>query len=286
MKTILLPVDNDLTAGSTIDTAAQLALAFGSYVEGFHLSLEAPLIAPADPFTGAMIAAPLDPHVQEERRDASRALFTERLAARGLASAGNDAESRETASFGWYESEDATGRDFLAAYARVFDITVLTRPESVGDGPRMSELETALFESGRPALLVPKEGCDKLGENILIAWNGTPEAARTVAFAKPLLRRARHVAVVTLSGSTPAEPSGAQLVRYLRLNGIPSEAHEVNVESDAGARGAAFLAEAQRLGSDLVIKGAYTQSRLRQMIFGGATRHIVTEATLPVFMAH
>jgi len=286
MKTILLPVDNDLTAGSTIDTAAQLALAFGSYVEGFHLSLEAPLIAPADPFTGAMIATPLDPHVQEERRDASRALFTERLAARGLASAGNDAESRETASFGWYESEDATGRDFLAAYARVFDITVLTRPESVGDGPRMSELETALFESGRPALLVPKEGCDKLGENILIAWNGTPEAARTVAFAKPLLRRAGHVAVVTLKGSTLAEPSGDQLVRYLRRNGISSEAHQVDAGGDHNGKGAAFLTEARRLGGDLVARLGEAARLREQMIFGGATRSIITEATVPVLLAH
>jgi nucleotide-binding universal stress UspA family protein len=176
-----------------------------------------------------------------------------------------------------------TGRDFLASYARVFDVTVVGRPESVSDGPRMGALEAALFESGRPVLLAPPNGHRTLGENILIAWNGTPEAARTVAFAKPLLRRARHVCVVTLEGGQQPEPSGEHLARYLQLNGISCEARSVDA---APERGAAFLAEAQRLGSDLVVKGAYTQSRLRQMIFGGATRHVVTEATVPVLLAH
>src|SRR3546814_18869481 len=84
----------------------------------------------------------------------------------------------------------------------------------------MGALEAALFESGRPVLLAPPGGATKIGENILIAWNGTPEAARTVAFAKPLLRRARHVTVVTVAGTQVSEPSGGHLVRYLRLNGL------------------------------------------------------------------
>jgi len=282
MKTILLPVEDHLAAGSTIDTAAQLALRFHGHVEGFHLSADPPILATADAFSGTMIAATPDPRAREERLRACRALFEERLSARGLV----HGDRGEGATFAWYDSDNATGREFLAVYARVFDITVLTRPESVADGLRMSELETALFETGRPVLLAPPGGAAKLGENILIAWNGTPEAARTVAFAKPLLRRAGRVAVVTLTGRQPAEPSGELMVRYLRYNGIPSEGYEVDAGPDPNARGAAFLAEATRLGSDLVIKGAYTQSRLRQMIFGGATRTIVTEATVPVLLAH
>ncbi|GAB4354433.1 MAG: universal stress protein [Kiloniellaceae bacterium] len=284
MKTILLPVNDDLTAGSTLDAAAQLALAFESYVEGLHLTAGPPLLAPADPFTGAMISPPPDPRPLEERRHASRALFEQRLAARGLTPAG--AEGEQGACFAWRDGGAAMEHDFLGVYARVFDITVLTRPESVSDAAHMDMLETALFESGRPALLVPPTHSGALGENILIAWNGTPEAARTVAFAKPLLQRARRVAVVTLAGSAPEQPDGAQLVHYLRRNGIASEAHEVDAGGDANARGTAFLAAAERLGSDLVIKGAYTQSRLRQMIFGGATRTIVTEAKVPVLLAH
>src|SRR3546814_1501971 len=140
----------------------------------------------------------------------------------------------------------------------------------------MGALEAALFESGRPVVLAPPGGGTKIGENRRTAWSGTPEAAATVAFARPLLGRGGHVTVVTVAGTQVSEPSGEHLVRYLRLNGISGEARHVE---PAGERGAAFLAEAARIGSDLIVKGAYTQSRLRQMIFGGATRHIVTEAT-------
>ena len=280
MKTILLPVEEHPSIEPTIDAAIRLALAFESYVEGFALTPDPPLLVSADAFSGAMITTDPDPRSQEERARNCRALLENRVAARGLSRYHDGVQG---ASFGWFDSPGVTGRDFLASYARVFDVTVVGRPESVSDGPRMGALEAALFESGRPVLLAPPSGVRKLGENILIAWNGTPEAARTVAFAKPLLLRARHVAVVTVAGGQTSEPSGERLAHYLRLNGISCEAHDVEPDAE---RGAAFLAAAARLGSDLVIKGAYTQSRLRQMIFGGATRHIVTEATVPVLLAH
>src|SRR3546814_5198539 len=91
-------------------------------------------------------------------------------------------------------------RQFLVNYDGFFDLTVVSRPQSASDRPRMATLEAALFESGRPVLLAPPTPLGTLGENILIAWNGTPEAARTVAFALPLLRPARQVTVVTLEG--------------------------------------------------------------------------------------
>src|SRR3546814_1995597 len=81
----------------------------------------------------------------------------------------------------------------------------------------MGALEAALFESGRPVLLAPPGGATKIGENILIAWNGTPEAARTVAFAKPLLRRARHVTVVTVAG-TRSEEHTSELQSLMRIS--------------------------------------------------------------------
>jgi nucleotide-binding universal stress UspA family protein len=281
MKTILLPIEDHPAAESTMDTAVQLAAAFESYVEGFALMPDPPILVSADAFSGAMITTDPDPRPQEERMTACRAAFENRMLARGLARYHDGVQGP---SFAWHESGGGSGRDFLAGYGRVFDVTVIRRPESVSDGPRMGTLEAVLFESGRPVLLSPPRGAGKLGENILIAWNGTPEAARTVAFAKPLLRRARHVEIVTVEGGQLPEPGGESLANYLRLNGIACAVH--HVESRSEARGAAFLAEASRLGCDLVIKGAYTQSRLRQMIFGGATRHIVTEATVPVLLAH
>lgn len=289
MKTILLPIEPRLEPRAPLDsalaTAALLARAFGSYVEGFAVAPELPVIVPADAFSGAMVTA--DPALMQNEAESSacRSAFGQGLTALGLRPQHGEAGSAP--SFGWYDGTgpggSAQGRAFLGSYGRVFDIAVLCRPETSSDAVRMALLETALFESGRPVLIAPPQAPKTLGENILIAWNGTPEVARTVAFARPLLERAKAVQVVTIAGGQTEAPGGEDLARHLRRNGIACEVHEA---AETEARGAAFLSEAARLGCDLVVKGAYTQSRLRQMIFGGATRHIVTEATVPVFMAH
>jgi nucleotide-binding universal stress UspA family protein len=287
MRSILLPVERDPAAVASLETAALLARSFDSYVEGFALAPDLPLMAPADAFSGTMVTTDPAFHLSEQDRESCHRIFEEHMKSRGLAPAGDsvaDAAARG-ACFGWFPGDVVTDRAFFGAYGRIFDVTVVARPESGTDGPRMAALETALFESGRPVLIAPpKAPAEAFGQNILIAWNGTPEIARTVAFAQPLLHRAKRVAVVSIEGGQAPVPSGEQLAWHLRRYGIACEVREVPAPSDG--RGAAFLAEAARLGSDLVIKGAYTQSRLRQMIFGGATRHIVTEATLPVFMAH
>jgi nucleotide-binding universal stress UspA family protein len=142
-----------------------------------------------------------------------------------------------------------------------------------------------LFESGRPILIAPPAPPSKLGETIAIAWNGSTETARATAFAMPFLRQASRVIVITVEGSPLHEgPVGEQLARTLRMNGVPAEAS--TVKGERRSLGETLLKVSASLGVDLLVKGAYTQSRLRQMIFGGTTSHILAEATVPVFMAH
>jgi nucleotide-binding universal stress UspA family protein len=148
----------------------------------------------------------------------------------------------------------------------------------------MSPLEAALFDSGRPVLIAPPRAPSRLGQNILVAWNGSMEQARVIAFAMPVLRAATEVTVLTVEGGTTPGPSGEEAARHLRMNGIKAAA--ITVSPGTRSTGEAILDRAKSLGCDLVVKGAYTQSRLRQMIFGGATRHILANATLPVLMAH
>jgi nucleotide-binding universal stress UspA family protein len=101
----------------------------------------------------------------------------------------------------------------------------------------------------------------------------------------PLLQRAERVTVLTIPGGADVPgPSGDQLIRSLQRNGIP--AAPLTVELKGRSTGETILATSASQGCDLLIKGAYTQSRLRQLIFGGATRHILANATLPVLMAH
>jgi nucleotide-binding universal stress UspA family protein len=101
----------------------------------------------------------------------------------------------------------------------------------------------------------------------------------------PLLREAERITVLYVEGGQEAPgPSAAEAMRHLRRNGFNAELKTVGLQGRS--TGETVLAAAQSLGCDLLVKGAYTQSRLRQMIFGGATRHILAHATLPVLMAN
>ena len=185
-------------------------------------------------------------------------------------------------SFGWPRDEAAEDA-LIGSRGRVFDLIVLGRPGPDPQNPRMPPLEAALFDSGRPVLVVPPSVPQTLARNVLVAWNGSTEQARTNAFAIPLLRLADKVTVLTVEGGTTPGPSGEEAALHLSRNGIKATA--VTVKPGAHTTGEAILDHATSLGCDLLVKSAYTQSRLRQMIFGGTTRHVLANATLPILMA-
>jgi nucleotide-binding universal stress UspA family protein len=161
---------------------------------------------------------------------------------------------------------------------------VLGRPEQRLSGPRPLTLDSALFDSGRPVLIAPPAAPAALGSTVVIAWNGSTETARVIAFALPVLKRAEDVVVLTVEGSGVPGPSGEDVAAYLAGHAV--RARTLAAEPGKRTAGEAILAEAEALGADLLVKGAFTQSRLRQIIFGGATRHILENANIPVFMAH
>jgi nucleotide-binding universal stress UspA family protein len=101
----------------------------------------------------------------------------------------------------------------------------------------------------------------------------------------PLLHQAQQVTVLFAPGGQGVPgPSAELFLRHLQVNGIPATLKTVNLNGKT--TGQVILEQAKALGCDLLVKGAYTQSRLRQMIFGGATSHILAHADLPVLMAH
>ena len=248
---------------STLETALVLARKFDSYIEGFALRIAFPAaFAVAD--VGAVAIPQLERDIAENAQR-SQSLFENFMQQHGVARAGPAA----TLSSRWLE-DAPEGDRFVGSHGRLFDVIALGRPGRDPRGPRMSTLEAALFESGRP---------------VLIAWNCSTEQARTTAFAMPILKRANRVIVLTVEGGAAVPgPTGEQLCRYLQLSGVPAK--PLTVPLGGRLTGEAVLAHANALGCDLVIKGAYTQSRLQQLIFGGTTRYILSNATLPVFMAH
>lgn len=278
MKTLLIPTEDHDTMHAVLETARLFAKRFDSYMEGFAVRPSAAKFVAMDPVSS--LTVPMTKESDAEAVSQARRLFETFLQAQGVPRAQGE---KSTYSFAWLDTAP-DGDEFVGSYGRVFDLIVLGRPGPEPQHPRTPPLESALFESGRPVLIVPASPVRPVGDNVLIAWNGSTEQARTIACALPILMGAKQVTVLTVEGAMTPGPSGEQAARQLRLNGIPAVAR--SIAAGAGGAGEALLAEAKSLGCDLLVKGAYTQSRLRQMIFGGTTRHILANATLPVLMAH
>jgi hypothetical protein len=146
---------------------------------------------------------------------------------------------------------------------------VLSRPDANTIGLHNRAIESGLFESGRPILLSPPAPPKDIATNVMIHWNCSTEQARATAFAMPLLLAAQRVTVLTVSGGQAVPgPTAEQLLKHLRHNGIAAKPMTVGLEGKN--TGEAILRACKTEGCDLLVKGAFTQSRLRQMIFGGA----------------
>jgi nucleotide-binding universal stress UspA family protein len=279
MKTILVPAEHHFSMQSTLDTALLLARKFGSCIEGFALRPGVADLVAMDPDSGLTMVAVKenDAELIRQSEEVFRSFMEQHQVPQRTGGG--------AATLSWTWHKDApSGHDFVGSYGRIFDMIVLARPGPEWQSPAMITLESALFESGRPVLIAPPSTPRSLGTNVLIAWNCSTEQARTTADAMPFLSQAERITIVTVEGATVAGPSGEEMARALKVNGISAE--PITLKARKGAAAEALLSKADELGCDLIVKGAYTQSRLRQMIFGGTTRHILGNAKLPVLMAH
>jgi len=281
MKSILVPVEAHAGMAAVLETARLLAQKFGSYIEGVALGPDLTQIVAADFSLDGIV---FDDAVRRDIYDEAHKTFESFMHESGIPPhVGTLGDATTDPSYGWLRNGLVSDTG-VGEYGRVFDIIAVGRPGPGAEQPRKSTLESALIESGRPLLIAPPRAPGRLGETVAIAWNRSPETARTVAFALPLLKVAKDVPVFTIPGYSLSGPDHVQLVENLQRHGVPARA--VDVHESAKTPGLAVLVTARAAGADLLIKGGYTQSRLRQFIFGRATSQILAEANVPIFMAH
>jgi nucleotide-binding universal stress UspA family protein len=180
----------------------------------------------------------------------------------------------------------------LGLHARYADLTVLGQPNEDAPyrGPAAdSVLVNVMMSSGRPVLAVPYAGhFEHIGDRVLVAWNASREATRAVNDALPLLRGATSVTVLAVNpkrgiaghGDVPA----ADIALHLARHGVKAEAAHTIAEDINEAD--ALLSYAADLGVDLIVCGGYGHSRAHEMVFGGVTRTLLREMTVPMLLSH
>ena len=182
-----------------------------------------------------------------------------------------------------------TVASLAARFARYADLTLVTPRVPGFEAMQAWVMNGALFESGRPMLLLPTQACGfPEARRVMIAWDASVEASKAVRDAIGLMKAADEVHAVLIDpvpsfeGHGP-EP-GADLATYLGRHGIAATVHRL--PSEGKETGAMLSRAAADIGADLMVMGGFGHSRLRQRIFGGTTTEMLKSAALPVLMAH
>lgn len=170
------------------------------------------------------------------------------------------------------------------------DLIIASQTNEEGNnGVEADFCERIVMESGRPVLLMPKSGkFAHVGDNVIVGWNATREAARAVFDAMPLLEQSEATRLIWIDPQNTWEKAGnlpgSEMAATLARHGINSTAEAM--PTDRIGQGNALLNRASDLGADLIVMGAYGHSRMREFVFGGTTRTLLSDMTVPVLMSH
>lgn len=183
-----------------------------------------------------------------------------------------------------FEDCAENGTEVLSDSLRLFDLIVVEQNDKRRTDGFAGMITASILQTGRPVLIVPYIQTQPANfETVLIAWDGSVPAARAVADALPLLKRARDVVIVQVDAKTPKRCDGTMLKQHLSRHAIKAR---INRTASAGDIGNTILSYAADTNADLLVMGAYGHSRIREEIFGGTTRTIIESMTTPVLMSH
>jgi nucleotide-binding universal stress UspA family protein len=277
-KTILMHCNDRRRIERLLAPAVRLADTFQAHLIGLSVVPPIAVIATGMPGAPPMV---VDAHCKlyREAIPTMREAFQEAVRDRGLVAEWRD---EDAGAFGVADS--------VLPEARTADLVIAsqTDPEWPGSD-RLDVADRLAMESGRPVLIVPNTGAhERVGETVLVAWNGRREAARAVFDALPLLQRARSVKVAWVNPQSEREPAqdvpAADVCAALARHAVRCEA-TAQVKPGAGV-GETLLGLATEFGADLLVMGCYGHTRMREFVFGGASRHVLANMSVPVLMSH
>ncbi|NKB60118.1 MAG: universal stress protein [Alphaproteobacteria bacterium] len=294
IQVIFAPVTGRKSDSSVLAAARGAAKRFNAHIDVVSLRADPRDAIPylGEGISGALVEEFIAQAETENTEQAhkARAAFNEWRDAAGfvLADSMSDAvaiqgSTAEIPTCSWREVTGASDQT-AASYGRLADLIVAPRGELANAVENEVAFETALLYSGRPLLLAPPTPQEEFGNRIAIAWDGSAEASRAVGAALPFLCTAEEVTAITVAEDNKVESPVEDLARYLSWHGVTANTRNVGLESRTV--GEAILGAARHESADLLVMGAYSHNRFRQLVFGGATRYILDEGAMPVLMTH
>jgi nucleotide-binding universal stress UspA family protein len=274
IKDVVINLSADMNDDATVGYAVSLARAFDAHLAAVAFAYEA--IPPGVMIDGAP-SAWFDELQQEREQSAAAAVakFNETTRGSGIS----------TEAY-WLSATIAGGADLFSRIVRRFDLAILRQSQPDRTTPDPLIIEGALFETGRPVLIVPyiQRAGFEFGR-VMVCWDGSRSAARAVGDAMPFLTRAKAVEVVIAGGGVKSdEIPGADIANHLARHGAAVELKQI-VAPDIDTA-SALLSHAADVSADLIVMGGYGHSRLREFVLGGVTRSILAMMTVPTLMSH
>jgi nucleotide-binding universal stress UspA family protein len=256
IRKLLLPLQTAATAEAAFSTAAIVSRAWCAHLAVLHVAAD------------------------RSRERAVRDVFEKLAAENGL----TVAEARPNADKPTASFTAVVGRepDIVAYQARLADFIVVPHPASTKEVSSSDALHAVLFDTAQPVLVAPRIAPATIGTRICLGWNGSAESASAVLAALPWLHRAQAIRILWAEAYQRHGPMAPDLANYLAAHELATDHAEFRPIDNVV--GAGLLAAANEFACDLLVMGAYSHSRLRQLILGGVTRHVLEHATVPLMM--
>ena len=286
-KYILVPATGADTDAVVFSTALAVARLSGSHLEFLHVRLDAQraltAMATADMGGGVGFDGLLEPLEQDATARQKKAELAFRdFCEREKLSVSSDLSTYLPSAEWRMEVGDEPA--WLAEHGRTADLLVVGRARE-GESVAMDVLEACLMATGRPVLIATDVAPRHLSGTVAIAWKNKSEAARAVAAARPFVEMADKVVVLSVDEGGETDEVSCERLRYALSWHNPASTVQ-RLMRDGRAPAETLLAAARAAGADLLVMGGYGHSRMREVIFGGFTRHMLSGADLPILMVH
>ncbi len=283
IKTVLVPATGADTDTAVLGAALAAARRLGAHLDVLHVHMDPREIAAAfaTDIGGGLVSAGLIESLETEadQREQKAKKAFDAFCAREKLSTGPATPQPGATSAQWHR-EIGNEAAWIAEYGRTSDLLVVGRPE---DSEARETLEAAMLDTGRP-LLIP--GTAPFNpEVVAIAWKSTREAARAVTAAAPFIGAAKRVVVISVAEHDRMDrDSATRLFATLQRHNAATEARDV----PSGPHGTAetLLATAAEVGAGLLVMGGYSHSRVRELVLGGVTAHVLRSAAISALMVH